>query len=120
MAIALQASMCEDKNEHFELIFTNNSNKDIRIADSYLYPDTSLCCRLSYPLVRANSIFIYKNERTSWEKMINNGLIQFFVIDAEVFENNECDSIRKNNLILKRYALTRHDLKTMNWTITYP
>lgn len=48
------------------------------------------------------------------------GIIMYFIYDANTLETVPWDMVVKNYLILKRYDLSLEDLQGMDWTITYP
>lgn len=45
--------------------------------------------------------------------------MMIYVFDGPILESQGWDYIKTNNLVLKRYDVTLHDLENMNWTITY-
>lgn len=44
----------------------------------------------------------------------------FFIFDANVIETTNWDTIKQNRLLLKRFDLTKAQLDSCNWVITYP
>lgn len=110
---------------HRYIHFTNNSGKDvyhqIRIFNEVGEYNPALSPRE----------FKIKNNKT--EKLSNStgfscyelfaheetGMIYLFLFDSEVAENYDWETVRNENLYLKKYVLTIDELNAMNWRITY-
>ncbi len=60
----------------------------------------------------------------AWGKFIKNqckdNKLRVFVFSEQVLTEIPWDSIRNNNLYLKRYDLGLDSIKKLNWIITYP
>ena len=46
--------------------------------------------------------------------------MRIFVLDADVVENHDWETIRENYMILVRYDLSFADCEKINWTLDYP
>lgn len=46
-------------------------------------------------------------------------LVYFYLFDPKVIENTPWETVRKENLYLKKYALTIDELNKMNWKIIF-
>ncbi len=44
----------------------------------------------------------------------------YFIYDAQTLETTPWDTVVKKYMILKRHDLTKKDLDSMGWKITYP
>jgi len=108
------------KEIHRDLIFQNKSQKAVIVSWGDYYPDTAIMCPLGYAEISVNKEYSIST-RNGWEdKFKYIDYFQIFVIDSATNKMYPCDSIKKNNKILKRYQLTLDDVRNLNWTITYP
>ena len=48
------------------------------------------------------------------------GQMNIFIFDATIIETTNWDTIKQNRLLLKRFDLTKAQLDSCNWVITYP
>ncbi len=118
--IILSSTTCKKDNIHYELTIINKSNKSIYMNWADSYPDTLLNCPWGVE-IPVNDKYIISSGSHGWEDIFKSmDVLQIFIVDANFAKTTPCDSIRKYNMILKRYALTYNDLQNNNWTITYP
>ena len=118
--IILSSTTCKKDNIHYELTIINKSNKSIYMNWADSYPDTLLNCPWGVE-IPVNDKYIISGGSHGWEDIFKSmDILQIFIVDANFAKTTPCDSIRKYNMILKRYALTYKDLQNKNWTITYP
>lgn len=129
--LILCASSCEKLpfGEYFyEILLVNKSNCDLYVYPAYresenVYPDTLL--PISYKFfnkVSSNSDFTWSSQ-IQWKEIIQKlpaDTLSVFLIDADIFENKDWNTICDNYLILKRYDLSIEDLEKTDYTITYP
>lgn len=100
------------------LTFVNNSDEGLELDINDDYPDT-LAKRIWMDYVEANKkkeIVYYANGNKLFKKI---PFLQIMVYGRSA-ENQPIDTVRKYNLVLKRYQLSKHDLDSMNWVVTYP
>ena len=111
----------------------NNSDKTIYSNYSRSYPDTSL---VNTDMIRINDYKILPNDSTNirassswggcWEKKFTSEeplpmeRVIVFIFDEKVIKTMTWDTIKANNLYLKRYDLTLGDLQNSNWRVIYP
>lgn len=125
--LLLSSGSCSPDEGHYKFVFKNESNRSVFMTLNYHYPDTLFSCdpHKWIELVSLNEESICEL-RDSWEKeflrLQKKGIdyIQFIVVDSLVYRTQPCDSIRKHNLVLKRYQLDVQYMEEHNWTITYP
>ncbi len=122
----LSAGTCSDNNDgHHSFIFKNNSGEGIFLQYSERYPDTLWQCDLGSGVIDSKASYTFEL-RGSFEKefirLQKKGIdyIQLTIVDSLIYETQKCDSIRENNLVLKRYQLNLETLEQNNWVITYP
>jgi len=121
--IGLNSSSCKDEDDPVHLKIKNNSNFSIYYALSYSYPDTALNRITDIPNDNENKTSkINANDSISVRTgfLAISPITQMFIFDAKTIENTPWDSIVKHNMVLKRYQLTKSDVKNSGWTITYP
>ena len=51
---------------------------------------------------------------------VGSSIMQVYIFDSDVIENEPWDTIVKYNKFLKRYQFTQSELEKMNWEINYP
>lgn len=124
---------CTYKNSdecHKVLTFENHSNKKLYV-DYGTYPLTLLETNHTNPLLHSsetkvepfetnNSILSGSTCLEQYYKTISSGKTTYFVFDAQVIEITPWETVKANEMYLKRYDLTLDDWKNNNWTITYP
>lgn len=117
----LSSTTCKKDNIHYNITVKNNSNSAIYVTMTDAYPDTLIRCPWGYIEISQNGNNYIESSQYGWEEDFK-GIekLQLFIIDANMAKNTPCDTIRKYNMILKRYALTYNDLQNNNWTINYP
>lgn len=115
-------------DEHYRIMFVNNSEIDVFVRADWLYPDTLIAFgnpakAKSQFLIKANSNNGHplSSGYPSYENNFSsiNDTCMVFVMDAELVKNTPWDTVKAKYLVLKRYDLSFHDLDSMNWTITY-
>ena len=120
LILMILLSLSCKKEKHDYITFYNKSNKSIYISRSNSYPDTLLFCPIEGEIL-SGKIQNIGSCRDGWEEIFKEiSVLQIFVINDSIAETQSCDTIRKHNMILKRYSLTYDNLQNMNWTITYP
>ena len=129
MGTILISATCSNDNEncHNKVTIINNSDKDIYFSASSRYPDTLTL----YPNPASAGDY-YKVGRNATGKHLYrdcieydfkanpSGIIMYYIYDAQTLKTVPWDTVVKNYMILKRYDLTKQDLDSMQWTITYP
>lgn len=113
-------------NCHSSYTIRNQTNKAIYFTKYY---DSSLS-RLDYN--PGLSPAEYKCEANSGKNDFSNhgscydpeveyfGHMYIFIFDADVIESTPWATIKQNRLFLKRFDLTKTQLDSCNWIITYP
>ena len=100
--------------------FVNNSNKTIFIIlDEEGYPDSiapNIGTTCSVKPRAQNTLFCDCWSRE--EYMAKYPTIQLFIGDCDAYDKDPM--IKLQDLILKRYVLTREWLEQYDWTVTYP
>lgn len=122
------------------IVFRNNTDRDIYIAESWIYPDTVHLKHifvLDHPDVYKIAAhhtnekalnhdiscnYFYGHGATSmpyYENMFArlNDTMMVYVFDAEILENTRRYD---NDAVLQRIYLSLDDLKRMHWVISYP
>lgn len=134
VAILLLVSACPDKDMDIEFIdssitIQNNTDKKLlRYFDFYNYPDTNLAIDNPFSDSKQKELALvppqsFAEQKEAWIKYFeqtNTIKLMLFLLDYETVESIKWDTIRKKYIVLKRYDLTKDDLDSMNWTITYP
>lgn len=122
--LVLTASQCkkEGKDCHYEITIRNTSNHGILAGYRFTNPDNK--CILDGLLIPSNKDY-KQSERICWERVVSNSKpYDLYIIDPSNYNLPNvfysCDSIGHKNTILKHYTLTLEDLKSMDFTITYP
>jgi len=127
--MVLLASSCnkEDENCHKRINIVNNSDSAIYYYLSFRYPDTLTL--YPNPTSDPHTFLIEHNSEKRdfymgcFEGAINanpEGIIMYFIYDANTLETVPWDTVVKHYMILKRYELSVEDLISTNWTVTYP
>ena len=129
--LILCASSCERMplvDVVYRIRVINNSPIDMYIykadADAETqYPDTLLpSSNTKFFKLQSNKIWYY-DSKNKWNENIKKlpaDTLSVFLIDADIFENKDWNTICDNYLILKRYDLSIEDLEKTDYTITYP
>jgi hypothetical protein len=102
--------------------FRNNSVVDVYIYlgvterefGGSLYPDTAISrVRVGIPF-RSGQTFVYEYHYKLKDTLC------LFIFDAQVFHTYSWDEIKEGYKILKRYDLSREDIRRLNHLIVYP
>jgi len=132
ICLILCAFQCkkDSANCHRNKFFKNESIKDLYVITSYLYPDTVLSKGYPNPILDPNTNkILMQSSKLLWTRdcietifrySIPSDTLMVYVFDAGILESTSWDTIRANNLYLKRYDLSLQDLQMRNWTIIYP
>lgn len=112
----------EGENCHFKILIMNQSSQDIMYG--WNIKNTSDKCNLSVSIIKPNGTYEY-TRNNCWESILSNGqTAEFYIIDPDHYNMPgifyDCDSIEIKNTILKHYLLTLKELKSSNFTVTYP
>ena len=133
------AVKCQDKeseNCHTSIIFSNNSEKNLRVRElfghSIHYPDPLDITKFSYT-AEWEKCKINSGEQSNTRATNRTGcyedtfksenysdMVYVYVFDAAIVENTAWDVVARDYLVLKRYDLTLADLQRLDWKITYP
>ncbi len=124
LSLILSASKCKKEEDdcHYEITIMNNSNQDIIAALKFTNPDNK--CILSGHVILPNEN--YKHSiKNCWEIRLSNSTpYDLYIVDTIHYNSPNvfysCDSIEHYNMVLKHYVLTLDDLRSINFTITYP
>jgi len=126
--VILSSGSCAFDKYYFIRI-QNTSSETIRACGAYILPDTllpkeQLYCSKILPgksnVVQDHILNDYKLKRFETEK------VTIFIIDEQVFQTVPWDTIRKYNMVLKRYELNREDYNNLQqkfskaWALPYP
>ncbi len=129
-SIVTMAFSCEKTamEEFYPILFVNNFEESVEFyfvkpGGGKLYPDTTLA--------NVKPIFITvppKQDRSAYLKVkyelffneIPSDTLSVFVLHSDTLNKYTWGEVRDGYMILKRYDLSLEDLKSMNWTITYP
>lgn len=114
---------------HVLYSINNQSSKEIYYSYSYSYPDTSInigyltpgsTATPSVPLGPGQKYTMSApGTQEDYFSTIPSDTLLVFIYDAKVVMTTPWDSVVKNRLILKEYALSLDDIKKMNNDITY-
>jgi len=108
----------------------NDSNITIRVCGAYILPDTML------PENKLTTIIIPPRKGHEINcRLFDDGYcmrlksekVTLFVLDGNVFQTVPWDTIRKYNMVLKRYEFDRQDITSLlkkyddrYWALAYP
>jgi hypothetical protein len=113
----------------------NRSNIKIRVqmirSGSISQADTLWHCRKSAPPIDINSSRLFECANADRGETCESNFIraissiQFFIFDAEIYEelinyDIPCEETNYTIPVLHRYQLRLEDLQRMNWTVVYP
>ncbi|OJU51547.1 MAG: hypothetical protein BGN96_07925 [Bacteroidales bacterium 45-6] len=122
---------CESGGHH-EISFVNNSDRDIYVDWSDVYPDTTraqwylmVLNAESYKILSHNtSTKALSVDKDSWENTFRQGIpsdtVMVFIYDANLLEAHQGHSGRLYDFVIQRYDLSFQDIESLNWTLTYP
>lgn len=133
MAIALSFNSCvrkETANCHFNIYVKNNSAKAVYIYGYHDYPDSSLKNKNYNPSVAGEYYRVNANATTNiysrscyedvFRTSIPSDTIMIYIFDAQTLETTPWETVKMNNMYLKRYDLSLQNLRNLNWLINYP
>lgn len=115
---------CENKITcQREFFFVNNSQDSVVIGD-VMQDGFGNCILSGWHNTIPPGGKVRNDKRGCLESSFENKNLEFYVIDPDDFKKQEdfypCDSVEIKNSILRKYSLSSDELKSMNWTITYP
>jgi hypothetical protein len=128
LSMILLSANCRREDEgHKKILVINNSDDPIYFDNSLRYPDTLTL----YPNPAIDPGYFKINAHLTEndisrgyyeDKILTNtyGKIMYFIYDAQTLETTPWDTVVKKYMILKRYDLTKKDLDSLGWKITYP
>ena len=102
---------------YFNII--NNSSKPIYYGRSNSQTDFSLKGIDFVPGANGNTSLKIESKKNNLAR-VGSSIMQVYIFDSDVIENEPWDTIVKYNKILKRYQFTQSELEKMNWEINYP
>lgn len=115
------------KNPFVEKVYSikvvNHSSQWINFFDSRVFPDTSLPVSKPYYGAGRPNDFSYLDSRLDWPDVfvkLPADTLSIFIISNDIVTTYDWDVMRSGYKILKRYDMSLHDLKKLNWTIIYP
>ena len=119
-------------DSRYRLFLKNNAQYAVcyylAFGDGYAttaYPDTSLPENnvFIHEVIKPNEKSIIYDSGLSWQecfKLLPADTLSVFIFNTDTLNIYPWEEIRANYKILKRYDLSYHDLKQMNWTVSYP
>jgi hypothetical protein len=126
--ISMKCTKRDTDHCHYRFDFTNNSDKNVYVAVSYDYPDTSL--NFQDPRedafgdhIQANKTQDVYNPHNCIESILLDNAYEkmsIFVFDAELLETTSWRQVRQNYQVLKRYDYTLDELRSIDFKIVYP
>jgi len=133
LIVFLMFYSCGIKNQYFlgwdgKLKVVNHSPKQIYCSFSLEYPNSDLSTANEKPyfMLSKQSEFdnvVYVSHLGKWKNSFygkdSTYKLIIYVFDASLIENNNLNTIVKNNLILKKFEFTYNELTAMNWIINY-
>ena len=96
----------------------NNSSKTIYYGLSYSQTDFSLKSIDFVPGANGSTSHKIKSNGNNLAR-VGSSIMQVYIFDSDVIENNSWDTIVKYNKFLKRYQFTQNDLQKTNWELIY-
>ena len=130
LLIQVLINACSYKNTdncHKVRTFLNKTDKTL-FVDFGSYPLSVAENYVSNPFIANPSFKILPRETNNTALSYGNCLedsfqkaqkISVFVFDADIVQNTPWETIKANEIYLKRYDLTLQDWQNNNWTITY-
>ena len=97
----------------------NNSSMTIYYGLSYSQTDFSLKGIDFVPGANGNTSHKLEPNKNNLAG-VGSSIMQVYIFDSDVIENEPWDTIVKYNKFLKRYQFTQSELEKMNWEINYP
>ena len=127
---------CSTLSEDFFITFCNNSDLTICIAPDFSYPEDSIngikvvmdpanpCDEISSNTQKA--LWIGVGKKVSWYSFFDysqnnySGYISFYIMDIDVKNEGNLETIQNDYNILARYDIIREDMEYLNWKLYYP
>ena len=104
---------CVEKDDWYFIRVRNNSSKTIRICGAYILPEIMLPEEqlTTYKAPPGESREIRGNafNDKGLKRFKNGEKITLFIIDEQIYQTNPWDTIRKYNMVLKRYEMDSQD-----------
>jgi len=122
LLVSLTLTACP-KERSLGFMFSNNSDVDVYIYlgvierefGGSLYPDTAISrLRVGIPF-RSGQSFSYE-----YNYELKDNILCLFIFDAKVFHTYSWEEIKEGYKILKRYDLSREDIRRLNHLIVFP
>ena len=120
----------------YNILFENQSDSAICIGFDCTYPDDSLnvIAHILDPINPCLEIAPHSQgklwqgigKKESWYYVFDfshsnyHGYISFTIMDKEVKDCGELESVQKEYNILARYDITNEDIEKLGWKLTYP
>jgi len=108
----------------------NLSSKTIRVCGAYILPDTKLPEKKlsTTEILPGKSNMIYGSQLNDDAlKRFETEKVTLFIIDDQVFQTVSWDTIRKYDMVLKRYEINmedysnlKRDINDKGWGLPYP
>ncbi len=126
--LLLNASGCSKESDtcHQFIHFTNNSGNDVYFRISFIDEVGEYNPALSPEIFKVKNKITEKLHNStgltcyeSYVKSSSSGLIYLFLFDVKVAESTPWQTVQKENMYLKKYALTIDELNARKWEITY-
>ena len=128
--VILSATCRKDSDDcHHNVHVVNKSSRPVYAIFSASYPDTSI--HDPNPALSPEGYKVGVNEQKSifsnrdcvedyFKYIIHSDTLILFVFDENVLETNSWETVKQNNLVLKRYYLNLSELRSRNFTIEFP
>ncbi|BAV07103.1 hypothetical protein SAMN05421788_102266 [Filimonas lacunae] len=114
----------EGENCHKNILFRNESPDTVILAYQSYIPFDTVQCRLDGQKIAPGA-----EDKSGTRSCLENGLaggkiLDFYLLDPATYKYDgayyNCDSLNTAYTILKEYHLTLDELRSNNFTITYP
>jgi hypothetical protein len=124
----LSSCLYHEYDELPRLRIRNNSDIAVYYVWSPYFPDTTFLGEPSpfynknYQKIEAHTLQKKNSRAFDKSQFMSEELdtIDLCILDAEVVETVPWDTIKKYDLVLKRYLLSESDLDAVDWIIDYP
>ncbi len=111
---------------YFRMSFTdtklkvvNHSAIDIGVLINLSYPDTTIENTHAF-LIHANDSDRVELLNKYWDNILKeNRIITLFFVEWKYIERNQADN-KETNPILKKMTLSKEDIDSLNWIISFP
>lgn len=132
--LILASSTCrkEEGNCHYDITIKNTSKENVFFAvlvtgfgEPLPPPNAEIKCRLDGQLLRSGESYQYRPYNSCIENRMSDGeKIGLFLVDSSLYNDSgvlySCDSVEIKNKILRHDVLNLNDLRSIDFTITYP